>query len=193
MRDVDKWLALYRELLLKANKKLNLVSRRDVDKRLGLLIEESLLPLRWEDCRLDSPLLDIGSGGGLPGIPLKIGRPDLGVTLLDANRRKTLFLRSAALSLGLTGVEVIWGRAEALADDPGRDGSFRTVVARGVGHLSEVARWGSYLLAEGGELIVWCAELDDSTQDGTARFDPPVVWRVKPGLSLLRLVRRRGD
>src|SRR5947209_11675618 len=63
-------------------------------------------------------LIDIGSGGGLPGLPLKLARPQLSLTLLEANRRKAAFLVQAVAKLGLDGVEVVAARAEDAGRDP---------------------------------------------------------------------------
>src|SRR5437660_9336084 len=65
-------------------------------------------------------VIDVGSGGGLPGLPLKIARPELRLSLLEANRRKAAFIVQAATSLGLEGMEVIAERAEDAGRDPAR-------------------------------------------------------------------------
>ncbi len=60
-------------------------------------------------------LLDVGSGGGQPGIPLAIAKPELTVTLLDSNSKKTAFLQQAVIELGLTNVQVVTARVEAVS------------------------------------------------------------------------------
>jgi len=185
--NVDNSFDRYRELLLSANKTQNLVSRRSVD-RLPELIAESLTPLSWGLARLDSPLLDVGSGGGLPGFPLKLARSDLAVTLLDSNRKKTLFLRRAAAALRLSGVEVVWSRIEDFAALPDRREAFRTITARGVGQSGLLLDCAATLLGRGGELIIWSGELEMTlTADS---FEGPVSLPVAPGLALLRWVRK---
>src|SRR5437868_14843438 len=77
-------------------------------------------------------LVDVGSGGGLPGLPLKIVRPDLEVVLVEADRDKAAFLQRAAAELGLEGVEVVDRRAEDVGRDPRYRETFDVAVARAV-------------------------------------------------------------
>lgn len=95
-------------------------------------------------------LLDVGSGGGLPGIVIAASRPDLEVHLLDATRKKTDFLSEAASTLGLT-VVVHHGRAEELARGP-LAGAFDLVTARAVAPLERLAPWTAPFLRVGGQL-----------------------------------------
>ena len=186
--NVDNLLELYREIVAGDSKKLNLVSRRDVKNLLEKLVDESLLPLEWSDCRLASPVIDIGSGAGLPGIPLKIARPDLRIVLLEANRRKSLFLRKAVATLALEDIEVICRRAERIADDPMFKGQFNSLVSRGTAPLKTLLEWGRSLLGKGGELVAW----KGSGVDGElARLDitgwsEPALLRTPTGLTLVR-------
>jgi 16S rRNA (guanine527-N7)-methyltransferase len=186
-QNVDNLLRRYRELVLRANNKLNLVSRRDVDKLTYRLIQESLLPLEWQSCRIESPLLDIGTGAGFPGLPLKIALPHLHVTLLDSNRGKTLFLRKTLETLSLSNVTVECLRAETFASDVQNNSQYRTIVSRGVGHLSELLNWGRSLLATGGNLIVWRASgsMDELSSVDQTGFNPPQIWQPSEGLTLV--------
>ena len=95
-------------------------------------------------------LLDVGSGGGLPGIVIAAARPDLEVHLLDATRKKTDFLSQAASTLGLV-VQVHHGRAEEFADGP-LAGAFDLVTARAVAPLDRLAPWAAPFLKVGGQL-----------------------------------------
>ena len=101
----------YLALLGKWNQTYNLTAVRDADRMVSyhLLDSLSLVP------HLDggTRLLDVGSGGGMPGIPAAIARPDLQVVLLDSNHKKTTFLRQAVIELKLANVEVITSRVEA--------------------------------------------------------------------------------
>jgi len=186
--NVDNLLNAYRDALLRANKTLNLVSRQGVNKILPSLISESLAPLGWEGTKLESPLLDVGSGGGLPGIPLKIAKPELNITLLDANRKKTLFLRNVVEKLQLKDVGVVWGRFEDFSSLSENSRRFGTVTARGVGQLDQLIKSSARLLKPGGELIIWSGEsgVEDSLSSG---YLPPVFLEVSPGLKLIRWVR----
>lgn len=90
-------------------------------------------------------LADVGSGGGVPGIPLAIVRPDLHVTLIESTQKKAAFLRYAVGELGLGNVEVFAGRAENW-----RGERFDVVAARAVGALEKVVDWCLPLLRPGG-------------------------------------------
>ncbi|MEX2315310.1 MAG: 16S rRNA (guanine(527)-N(7))-methyltransferase RsmG, partial [Thermomicrobiales bacterium] len=106
----------YSNLLLAANQRFNLTSVTDPDEvELRLFADSlSLLPHVPDGA---SRLLDIGSGGGLPGLALAIVRPDLAVTLLDATAKKVRFLAETADALGLDNVTTLQGRAEEVARD----------------------------------------------------------------------------
>lgn len=108
-------------------------------------------------------LLDIGSGGGLPGIVVAIVRPELEVHLLEATGKKAAFLASTAEELGIR-VQVHHGRAEELASPPLSD-SFDLVTARAVAPLERLVPWAAPFLRRGGQLLAikgdrWRTELD---------------------------------
>lgn len=94
-------------------------------------------------------LADIGSGGGFPGIPVAIVRPDLKVVLIEAARKKANFLRQVVRVIGLKNVAVYHGRAEALATD----GRFECIVSRAFSSMETFLRISAPLLAEGGIVI----------------------------------------
>ena len=99
-------------------------------------------------------VLDLGSGAGIPGIPLKIVSPALRFTLLDARRRRASFLATVVRELGLSDTEVIPHRSEeALARRPELRAGFDAVVTRCAGGLASVARSATPFLAPGGRLI----------------------------------------
>ena len=98
-------------------------------------------------------LADVGSGGGLPGLPLKIALPALEVTLIESNRRKAAFLVAAAAQLGLTGVEVIPARAEEAGRDPRLREAFDAVTVRALAHMAVLAELCLPLVRVGGRLL----------------------------------------
>jgi 16S rRNA (guanine527-N7)-methyltransferase len=100
-------------------------------------------------------VLDLGSGGGLPGLVLAWDQSDLAVVLLDASSKRCDFLRRAIGRLGLAGRVDVWcGRAEVLGRDPSRRGSQAAVVARSFGPPWRTAECGSPFLRVGGRLVV---------------------------------------
>ena len=84
-------------------------------------------------------LIDVGTGGGIPGLVLKLALPEIGLTLLDATRKKTDFLSATISGLELENVRVVWARAETAAREPDHRERYDVVVARSVARLSELA------------------------------------------------------
>jgi 16S rRNA (guanine527-N7)-methyltransferase len=143
----------------------NLVSRRARDELLTRHVPEcvrlaEVLP------RGEQRVLDIGSGGGFPGLVLAIVRADLDVHLLDATAKKTSFLEAAARELGIE-VRVHTGRAEDLVRDEGLAGAFDVVTARAVAPLGQLVAWALPFLRTGGLLYAvkgerWAEELEEA-------------------------------
>jgi 16S rRNA (guanine527-N7)-methyltransferase len=101
-------------------------------------------------------LLDLGSGGGFPGIPLAAALPDLRVTLLESIAKKARFLAVATQAVGLAPrVSVLTARAEDLADEPAHGGGWPLVTVRAVASLADLVELAFPLLADGGALIAW--------------------------------------
>lgn len=133
----------YVELLKKWNKVYNLTALRDESLMIShhLLDSLTLLPYITDA----STMLDVGSGGGQPGIPTAICRPDLAITLLDANTKKTAFLQQAVIELGLSNVRVISGRVEAV-----QDFQADVITSRAFAELADFVNWTAQLLKTDG-------------------------------------------
>jgi 16S rRNA (guanine527-N7)-methyltransferase len=119
-------LASYLDLLLRWNARINLTAVRDPEQIVTRHFGESLFAARhlYPSCSLatgDWRLLDIGSGPGFPGLPIKIWAPALRTTLLESNQRKATFLREVVRALELTGVQVVCDRAENFAAEMAND------------------------------------------------------------------------
>lgn len=121
----------YVDLLEKWNKAYNLTAVRERDAIITHHIEDSLSLLPYLDGV--HSVLDVGTGPGLPGIPLAIERPDISFKLLDSQRKKITFVQHAVSTLGLSNVEVMHTRVEALQNMPPVD----MVVSRAFASLSE--------------------------------------------------------
>jgi 16S rRNA (guanine527-N7)-methyltransferase len=98
-------------------------------------------------------LADLGSGAGFPGLPLKILRPALRLTLVESVGKKAAFLRHIVAHLGLSEVQVLQARAEAVGHDPAHRAAYDVVTARAVAELRVLAEYGLPLLRSGGRLL----------------------------------------
>jgi len=149
-------LARYRDLLHERNQRVNLTAVRDypgIERRL-ILESLRLLPALTMRAAVGDRVLDIGTGGGLPGMVLAIARPDLGFTLMDATGKKVQFLADAVEAMGLANVRPLHGRAEEIARDTGYRGQFRVAVARAVSSLPTLIELGLPFVALGGYLVL---------------------------------------
>jgi 16S rRNA (guanine527-N7)-methyltransferase len=99
----------------------------------------------------DASLLDIGSGGGFPGIPLKIIFPDLSVCLIESSRKKVSFLKHVVRTLQLQNIEVIEGRAEDFSPET----PFGVIVSRAVSKLGQLIEISRSLLADDGMIVAF--------------------------------------
>ncbi len=114
---------------------------------------DSLALLTVQTPAPNARVLDVGTGAGLPGLALKIARPDLRVTLLDGTAKKLAFCRAVADDLGLENVEVVHARAEDAAKNPKLAGQFDWVVARAVAPLEKLLPWLAPFAAPSGLLL----------------------------------------
>ena len=140
-------LLAYLDLLARWNRTYNLTAVRDPREMVSRHLLDSLAMEPFLD-GIDS-LADLGTGPGLPGIPLAIARPGLRVTLVEANGKKARFLREAVRTLGLANAEVAESRIEALD----RPGTFDAITARALATLPQILEFGGHLLAPGGKLL----------------------------------------
>jgi 16S rRNA (guanine527-N7)-methyltransferase len=126
---------------------LGLTSLHDIDEARRVLLEDSL---RGAEIISDfeGPIVDVGSGGGAPGIPLAAALPDRVVTLLEAERRKVEFLRRWEAEL--PNVRVVWGRAEDHETD-----RFGVAVAKALAQPPVAAEWCLPLVRTGGAAVLW--------------------------------------
>lgn len=161
-------------LLKKWNRTYNLTAIRDEGEMVTqhLLDSLSVLPALPQSCTDVSPgtppadlrCADVGSGAGLPGIPLAIARPDLAMTSIEAVEKKSAFQRQAKIELGLSNVTVFNGRVEAM---PG--GRFDAVISRAFADLSDFVRVAGHLAAPCGRLY---AMKGLAPEDETGRLPP---------------------
>jgi 16S rRNA (guanine527-N7)-methyltransferase len=142
---------LHTKLLWTWNDKINLTAIRDPLEILYRHFCESmfgaaLLPV--ENCRL----ADVGSGGGFPGIPLKIVRPDLHVFLVESNFKKATFLAEVVRELGLTDTRVLVGRFEELGEEVA---PLDIVCSRALGDFARFLGWAASLVISANQVLLW--------------------------------------
>lgn len=139
----DAKLLAYLTLLDKWNRVYNLTAVRDPERMVSHHLLDSLAVVPFFE---GGSVLDVGSGGGLPGIPLAIVRPELRVTLIDSVAKKTAFLLQVKAELGLNNLTVITGRVEDFRSDTG----FDVVVSRAFADLGAFVTLTRHLLEPGG-------------------------------------------
>jgi len=142
---------LFNSLVLEWNKKINLVSRKRTD--VYELIEDSKTFFDYIDFTKNPRVLDLGTGGGFPGIVLKIHHPELRLTLLDSIGKKIKTVEDIVHRLELEDVEVICSRAEDLARLSDYKNSYDYIVARAVATFDLLTKWSKGLLKPGGKLL----------------------------------------
>lgn len=147
-------LAAYRDLILDSNQKFNLTAFRDAAAIDGRLIAESLRLAPFLPETPDLRAIDIGTGSGIPGIPLAIVRPDIAFTLVDATGKKVRFIELVVAELGLANVTPIHERSELLAHDVAHRGQYDVGVARAVTQLAALAELMLPFLRVGGVALL---------------------------------------
>ena len=162
-QEAQQKLLAFRDLLLKWNKTYNLTALRDPEQAISHHLLDSLAILPHVG---DGALLDVGSGGGLPGIPLAIARPQLPVSMVDTVQKKATFLQQAAIQLGLKNVAVHHARVEEMS------GQYAQISSRAFAEIGLFVRLTRHLLAPGGR---WLAMKGVRPDDEMAALPADVV------------------
>ena len=165
-------LLTYRELLFRWNQRFNLTAIREREGIDIRLIGDALRLLPALDVEIEAReqrvrLIDIGAGAGLPGLVLKIARPEIDITLVDATNKKIQFVQTVISELGLHRARTVHGRAEDLGQHIDYREQFDIVTARGVAPLPILLELTLPLLVVGGVcLFPKGADLDDELREG---------------------------
>jgi 16S rRNA (guanine527-N7)-methyltransferase len=172
---LDRWLAAVLETP-------GLTAIKDPAVARAVLLEDALRAVELVGGN-EGPIVDVGSGGGTPGIPLAVSLPDRGVTLLEAERRKCRFLE------GWTGeipnLSVTWGRAEE--QEPDR---FGVAVAKALAHPPTAAEWCLPLVWEGGLVVLWVGESAETER--VAAVAERIAGALEPAPGGLLAIRKTG-
>ena len=170
----------YAELLLEWNRSINLTGARTLEQVEAQVTDaNALLALAWDGIRR---VIDIGSGGGLPAVPLALALPQVQFTLLEANARKCAFLEHVAGTLELRNVAVLAGRAEELGHQPSVREQFDRAISRAAAPAPVLLELALPFVTTGGDLI---AEV--SSGGGAPRLVRPVA-----GGTALLVVQKLG-
>lgn len=156
--DQAERLARFATLLLKWNKTYNLTSINSAEDVVRLHIADSLTLVQHFDEMVGAvkTVLDVGSGGGLPAIPLAIMRPDLSVTLVDAVQKKTIFQRQACVACRLSNAKALHVRVETLGDQ-----KYEVITSRAFASLKDMIELTRGLLAENGRWLAMKGKIPD--------------------------------
>lgn len=150
----------YLDLLLERNRTTNLTAVRDPVVAWDKLILGSLTLLDAHAFHGDEQVADVGSGGGVPGLPLKLALPGIKLTLVESDQRKADFLRDAAGELGLDNVGVEARRAEEVGRDPEHRERYDVVVTRAAARAPVAAEYCLPLVKPGGVLLAQASLAD---------------------------------
>jgi 16S rRNA (guanine527-N7)-methyltransferase len=184
-------LLAFRDLLEKWNRAYNLTSVRDPGQMVGRHLLDSLSIAPWVRSRR---LLDVGSGGGLPVVPLAILMPGRQFVALDSNHKKTRFLTQCKLELGLRNLEVVTARAEDFhPSEP-----FEQISSRAFTAVDNMIQWCGPLLAATGEFLAmkgpdWATELNDMPAHWELAAEHPLQVPGCDGERHILIIRRARD
>jgi 16S rRNA (guanine527-N7)-methyltransferase len=145
--------------LMKWNQKTNLTAITDPFEVAVKHFLDSVVPVKAIPS--NASLLDIGSGGGFPGIPLKISLPSLSVTLIDASRKKVSFLKHIIRMLELKNIDALHIRAEAFANKPGVEKRFDVIISRALSSMTTFVLTAFPLLKKEGAIIAMKGNVSD--------------------------------
>ena len=192
-KDVSPPLKRYAELLLDWNRSVNLTGARTLAQVEAQVTDAAaLLAVSWEGIRR---VIDIGSGGGLPAVPLALALPQVEFTLLEANARKCAFLEHVAGTLELRNVVVLAGRAEELGHLPSLREQFDRAISRAAAPAPVLLELALPFVTTGGDLLAEVSAVDPRRLDQVARLlggGAPRLEQPLAGGTALLVVQKRA-
>ncbi|MBQ7707048.1 MAG: 16S rRNA (guanine(527)-N(7))-methyltransferase RsmG [Lachnospiraceae bacterium] len=156
----------YYELLIEKNKVMNLTAITDRDEVVLKHFIDSVALLKFHKLT-NEKIIDVGTGAGFPGIPLKIVCPDINVTLFDSLNKRVLFLREVIDELGLSGIEALHGRAEEGGRDKAMREAYDIAVSRAVANMAVLSEYCLPFVRTGGYFIPYKSfEIEEELNEG---------------------------
>ncbi len=144
----------FKEMLIEENRRHNLVSRKSIAGELDKHIEDSIKILDFVDLT-NEKVVDVGSGAGFPGLILAMYCTHADFTLVEADQKKSLFLKKVCMEMRITNVTVINSRVEELGQDCRYRSSFDICTSRAVAPMNVILEYGLPLTRVGGKLMLW--------------------------------------
>ncbi|WP_338833660.1 Ribosomal RNA small subunit methyltransferase G [Moorella humiferrea] len=173
----------YIDMLLETNREMNLTAINEEGEIWRKHVIDSLLVFCAAEISSGARVIDVGSGAGIPGIILKIYRPDLNLTLLEAQRKKIIFQEEAVAKLGLKNIKCLWSRAEEAGRLEEHREKYDVAVARAVAPLNILVEYCLPLVKVGGLMIAYKGPSVDEELKAAEKAiailggGQPEVWR----------------
>lgn len=183
-KPIEQSISQYLLLIEKWNRIHNLTAIRSLDEMFTQHIMDSLAVLP----HINGPIIvDIGSGAGLPGIPIALARPDWPVTLVESNAKKTSFLQQVKIELGLKNVEIVTKRIEEYQPHK----NINTLITRAFSNLGAFINLSKHLNHTNDQHLIWVAMKADCTDQELKQIDMPyvidkIITITVPGLAANR-------
>jgi len=156
--EMQQKLVHYIQLIARWNKTFNLTAIRDVEDMVSKHLLDSLVIQPYVE---GTSVLDVGSGAGLPGIPLAITSPDKSFVLLDSNGKKTRFLTQAKIDLRLDNIDVVHTRVEDFRPEMGPDHGFDVIISRAYASTDDILSSTKHLQRPNTRILVMQGKLDE--------------------------------
>lgn len=162
-------------------KKINLTTRLETTEVIYYHFLDSLAGVPILETSPAARIVDLGSGAGLPSLPLKFVLPELRMLLVESVRKKIAFCQEAIRTAGVTGIKAIWGRGEDLGARPDHQRAYDWAVSRALGSSADVARIALPFLAPGGRILLYKGDPDSGELQALAAFctEKMASWELR--------------